>query len=74
MSKIITLRDWLKRGGRWEMISDFNQKMTHIEVTSKNNHVRYRFDVEGIVDPMDDWLIDKILDTPLMERRDVKIF
>jgi hypothetical protein len=70
MDKIITLRDWLEggRGGRWRMIPDFNQNVTHIEVRSKNNHVHYRFDVEGIVDPMDDWLIAKILDTPLMKR------
>lgn len=74
MNKIITLRDWLESGGKWEMIPDFNQKVTHIEVRSKNNHVRYRFDVEGIVDPMDDWLIAKIKNTPLLERRDVKLF
>ena len=74
MGKIITVRDFLEYGGKWEMIPDFNKDVTHIEIRSKNNHVRYRFDVEGIVDPMDDWRIAKILDTPLMKRRDIKFF
>lgn len=74
MNKIYTVRDCLENGGKWRIIPDFNQKVTHIKVKSKNNHVSYRFDVEGIVDPMDDWLIAKILDTPLMERRDIRIF
>lgn len=74
MGKIITVRDYLKSGGKWKMIPDFNKGVTHIEVRSKNNHAGYDFDVEGIVDPMDEWEIDKILDTPLTKRRDVKLF
>lgn len=68
---IYTVRDCVDSGGWVEVDPDFKHDVTHVKVHSKNNHVHYKFDMDGIYDPNDSWKWKtSLLDTPLLKQRE----